>query len=205
MRQSPTSKRGRGRSGGRRSYGNSANRSYDSSGPDVKIRGTANQIYDKYQLLARDAAASGDRVAAENYLQHAEHYFRIISANAAAQANTASQNNNAAQQGQAGTKSVNGRGRGNGQQPPMAASDEARTIEPEQSGPTMFQPVTAEQPAVDAETEASDEAAVEAKPARKRARNAEAPKVAEEAAATDDKATIEEHADEAESDATAAG
>jgi hypothetical protein len=171
----------------------------------VKIRGTANQIYDKYQLLARDAAASGDRVAAENYLQHAEHYFRIISANAAAQANTASQNNNAAQQGQAGTKSVNGRGRGNGQQPPMAASDEARTIEPEQSGPTMFQPVTAEQPAVDAETEASDEAAVEAKPARKRARNAEAPKVAEEAAATDDKATIEEHADEAESDATAAG
>ncbi|MGH6718282.1 MAG: DUF4167 domain-containing protein [Alphaproteobacteria bacterium] len=56
------------------------NQSFDSNGPDVKIRGTPNQIYDKYLLLARDANSSGDRVAAENYLQHAEHYYRMMMA-----------------------------------------------------------------------------------------------------------------------------
>lgn len=57
---------------------NFTNRTFDSNGPDVKIRGTAAHIFEKYQALARDANASGDRVAAENYLQHAEHYFRIM-------------------------------------------------------------------------------------------------------------------------------
>ena len=84
MRQSPASKRARGRSGGRRPYSNNPNRAFDSNGPDVKIRGTAAHIYEKYQALARDATASGDRVAAENYMQHAEHYFRILNANNAA-------------------------------------------------------------------------------------------------------------------------
>lgn len=51
---------------------------FDSNGPDVRIRGNAWQVYDKYQALARDAQTSGDRVKAENYLQHAEHYYRII-------------------------------------------------------------------------------------------------------------------------------
>ena len=55
-------------------------RSYESNGPDVKIRGTAQHIADKYAQLARDATASGDPVAAENYLQHAEHYYRLIAA-----------------------------------------------------------------------------------------------------------------------------
>jgi len=50
----------------------------ESNGPDVKVRGTAHQICEKYQALARDAHASGDRIAYENYLQHAEHYQRII-------------------------------------------------------------------------------------------------------------------------------
>lgn len=50
----------------------------ESNGPNVKLRGTAVQVYDKYQGLARDATSSGDRVAAENYFQHAEHYFRIM-------------------------------------------------------------------------------------------------------------------------------
>jgi len=71
-------KRTRGR--GRR-QSNPANRSYDSNGPDVRVRGTANQVFDKYQTLARDAQASGDRIAAENYLQHAEHYYRIMLSN----------------------------------------------------------------------------------------------------------------------------
>ena len=71
-------KRQRGR--GRKS-GNSANRSYESNGPEVKIRGNASQIYDKYLQLARDASSAGDRVRAENLYQHAEHYYRIVQAN----------------------------------------------------------------------------------------------------------------------------
>ena len=66
--------RGRGRKGP-----NPLSRSYESNGPDVKIRGTAQHIAEKYATLARDAAAAGDRVMAENYLQHSEHYGRITS------------------------------------------------------------------------------------------------------------------------------
>ncbi|MBE7199021.1 MAG: DUF4167 domain-containing protein [Parafilimonas terrae] len=58
---------------------NPLTRSYESNGPDVKIRGTAQHIADKYAQLARDALAAGDPVAAENYFQHGEHYFRIVS------------------------------------------------------------------------------------------------------------------------------
>jgi hypothetical protein len=59
---------------------NPLTRSYESNGPDVKIRGTAQHVAEKYSQLARDAQASGDPVSAENYLQHAEHYFRLIAA-----------------------------------------------------------------------------------------------------------------------------
>ena len=55
-------------------------RNFDSNGPDVKIRGTAAHIFDRYCQLARDATAIGDRIAAENFLQHAEHYYRIMMA-----------------------------------------------------------------------------------------------------------------------------
>ena len=81
MRQGSNSRRGRsGRPIGKRSFsqGGGPNRSLESNGPNVKLRGTAVQVYDKYQGLARDATSSGDRVAAENYFQHAEHYFRIM-------------------------------------------------------------------------------------------------------------------------------
>ena len=54
---------------------------YESNGPDVKIRGTASHVAEKYLQLARDAQSSGDPVAAENYYQHAEHYFRVMNAN----------------------------------------------------------------------------------------------------------------------------
>jgi hypothetical protein len=59
---------------------NPLTRSFESNGPDVKVRGTASHIADKYMSLARDAQSSGDFVAAENYLQHAEHYNRIVMA-----------------------------------------------------------------------------------------------------------------------------
>jgi hypothetical protein len=71
--------RGRNRGGGGKSH-NPLTRVYESNGPDVKIRGTANHVAEKYIQLARDATASGDPVAAENYYQHAEHYFRLIAA-----------------------------------------------------------------------------------------------------------------------------
>jgi hypothetical protein len=65
---------------------NPLTRSYESNGPDVKIRGSAQQVAEKYTTLARDAQSAGDRVMAENYLQHAEHYNRIIAAAMAQQA-----------------------------------------------------------------------------------------------------------------------
>jgi len=77
MRQGQQNKRMRGRN---RKGPNPLTRSFESNGPDVKIRGTALHIAEKYVQLARDAQSSGDRVAAENYLQHAEHYYRIVAA-----------------------------------------------------------------------------------------------------------------------------
>lgn len=101
MKQGPTPKRHRGRSNGRRpNYGQG--HTLESSGPDVKVRGSAHQVCEKYQSLARDAVSSGDRVAAENYLQHAEHYFRIsaTAANNAATRNDGNRQNNQQQSGQ---------------------------------------------------------------------------------------------------------
>jgi hypothetical protein len=64
------------------------NHVFDSNGPDLRIRGTAQQLFEKYLQLGRDATSSGDRVMAESYFQHAEHYFRILNAmNQAAQQN----------------------------------------------------------------------------------------------------------------------
>ena len=77
MRQGQQNRRGRGR--GRKPQ-NPLARNYESNGPDVKIRGTAAHIAEKYMSLARDALASGDLIAAESYFQHAEHYNRIIMA-----------------------------------------------------------------------------------------------------------------------------
>lgn len=71
--------RGRNNNGGRKHL-NPLSRNYESNGPDVKVRGNAAHIAEKYVQLARDAHASGDSVMAENYLQHAEHYYRIVSA-----------------------------------------------------------------------------------------------------------------------------
>lgn len=56
------------------------NHVFDSNGPDLRIRGTAQQLFEKYLQLGRDATSSGDRVMGEGYFQHAEHYFRIVSA-----------------------------------------------------------------------------------------------------------------------------
>lgn len=95
MRQSHQKSRSRGRN---RKPHNPLSRNYESNGPDVKIRGNASHIAEKYSSLARDALSNGDTVMAENYFQHAEHYNRII---AAAQAQSKSEENQ---------QSLNGRG-----------------------------------------------------------------------------------------------
>ncbi|SLN11171.1 hypothetical protein PSA7680_00107 [Pseudoruegeria aquimaris] len=70
--------RSRSKANRSRSVGNIVNRVFDSSGPEGKVRGTPQQIIDKYNQLARDAQLSNDRVAAENFQQHAEHYVRML-------------------------------------------------------------------------------------------------------------------------------
>lgn len=67
-----------GHGGGGGGQHNSPNRSLETNGPDVKFRGTAAHIHERYLQLARDAASSGDRVLSENYMQHADHYFRLV-------------------------------------------------------------------------------------------------------------------------------
>ena len=82
MRQPQNAKRGRGRgrrgnNSGNHNYVPNRNTSYESNGPDVKLRGNAQQLHEKYMALAHDAATSGERISAEAYTQFADHYFRL--------------------------------------------------------------------------------------------------------------------------------
>jgi hypothetical protein len=108
-RRPPSNNNGSGGGGG--GGGNNPNRTYDSNGPEIKIRGSASHVYEKYLQLARDANASGDRVMAENYLQHAEHYYRILAAN---------QLHQQQYQAQQAPYAANGNGNGNGGNRPQA-------------------------------------------------------------------------------------
>src|SRR3981189_1765291 len=83
--RSASDQRPRGRYNGNRPFEQQQrapqrNQTLDSNGPNNKIRGSAHQIFERYVALAREAATSGDRIAAENFYQHAEHYFRIVNA-----------------------------------------------------------------------------------------------------------------------------
>ncbi len=81
--RSPNKSRSRNKNNRNRNnnnIGNIVNRVFDSNGPDGRVRGTPNQIVEKYESLARDAQLAGDRVEAENFLQHAEHYIRLLAA-----------------------------------------------------------------------------------------------------------------------------
>lgn len=106
--------RSRNKSNRQRSIGNIINRVFDSSGPEGKVRGTPQQIIDKYLQLARDAQLSNDRVAEQNFLQHAEHYTRMLGE---AQREIAREQDERNRQfggnGQAG-QTGNGNGNGNG-------------------------------------------------------------------------------------------
>lgn len=171
MRQGQNKQRSRNRGGRKPGQGFSPNRSMDSNGPDVKVRGTAQTIYEKYQQLARDAHSSGDRVNAENYLQHAEHYYRLIQAMQAAlqqqQQNRAPQNNqdnNGAEEGANNVQSEqpameNAGNASNGNAPARAVAEEVKS-------PDAERPV--EQAAPIAEAAPVVEAVAPAKPPRKK-------------------------------------
>jgi len=80
MRQGSNPRRSRGR-GPRKPHNPSRPQNYDNPGPDIRVRGNTYQVMEKYLALARDASLAGDRIAMENYLQHAEHYYRTINSN----------------------------------------------------------------------------------------------------------------------------
>lgn len=176
MRQGQHNKRARGR--GRKPQ-NPSNRTYDSNGPDVKIRGTASHVAEKYLSLARDSQVSGDPISSENYMQHAEHYIRII---AAAQANAPQQTQQTQQSMQ--EASVNGGGGTDshgGQMVPTEQSDES------------FQAVENDQPSVNgdagdsARTDGDSDSRSESKPRRQRTRRPRPNVVAVESDAADAK------------------
>ncbi len=113
--------RSRNRNRGRKSS-NPLSRNFESNGPDVKIRGNASHIAEKYSVLARDALTSGDTVMAENYYQHAEHYFRIIAATQSNNPQATAQNN---PQRENASGVVSGAVGGSGNSQPDEADDNA--------------------------------------------------------------------------------
>lgn len=124
-----SNKRSRGRGGNRKP---SRSQVYDSNGPEGRIRGNANQVYDKYLALGRDAYSSGDRIAAENFFQHAEHYYRIMMAIEA----TRAQQQDQPQGGQQGDRSQFGR-RNNGDGDDRSEYDEAVMHDPRDPMPAF--------------------------------------------------------------------
>jgi hypothetical protein len=132
MRQGQQNRRGRNRSGGRKPQ-SALTRNFESNGPNVKIRGTAAHIAEKYLALARDALSSGDIIVAESYFQHAEHYNRIIMAAQAERQNGAEQR-----------AAHSGNGRDHGDEFDLDGSDE----EPAPAGDSAAQasPADQEQP-----------------------------------------------------------
>ena len=123
----PNSKRPRGyRGNGRRPGFHGRGSTFESNGPEGKIRGTAFQVIEKYQALAQDALSAGDRIGAENFFQHAEHYYRVVAANGWDQRGQRPQNqqpqNQQPQQQQSQPRFEHEQQPG-GEQPPAAAAE----------------------------------------------------------------------------------
>ncbi|WP_422378467.1 DUF4167 domain-containing protein [Roseibium sp.] len=180
--QSNKRMRGRGRKGP-----NPLTRTYESNGPDVKIRGTAMHIAEKYQQLARDAQASGDRVMSENYNQHAEHYLRIVAAAQPQQQPNvqAPARNEAEDSNEVAAANSNGHANGADRAQPEVASSDGDVVDADSP-----QPFIEDMPVIDQEgkvngagqkTEAGDEQ-VDDKPRRRtRTPRARTPRRAAEA------------------------
>lgn len=122
----------RGRHNGGHHNGNNNGRrinprvqTFDSNGPDVRIRGNAFQVNEKYLALARDAASAGDRVLAESYFQHAEHYQRLINEHASFEQQHQQQSQGQQPQPQTTAPATGNGAAGNGQQPQPHIPDDA--------------------------------------------------------------------------------
>ncbi len=133
--------------------GNVVNRVFDSSGPEGKVRGTPQQIIDKYNQLARDAQLSNDRVATENFQQHAEHYLRMLAEaqreQAERQAQQQQRNNNNQQPQNDGNQGGQAAAAGQGAQPDVPAQSNAREAQPEA-------PAEAQAPKTDTQSDVID-------------------------------------------------
>ena len=150
MRQGQQNRRGRGR--GRKPQ-NPLSRNLESNGPDVKIRGTASHIAEKYTTLARDAQVSGDSVAGESYLQHAEHYNRIIMANQAQQQASAPAQGDGMNGSGRDSQNAPAEGDGNAQPdvaPVAASSDTTSEEKAETTAPAKVAPAKAADEKVEA-------------------------------------------------------
>jgi hypothetical protein len=121
------------------------NHVFDSNGPDVRLRGTAQQLFEKYLQLGRDATGAGDRVMAEGYFQHAEHYFRIL--NAMSQAQQQQQQHQPQQRRQANGPAMGepDQGEGGGEQPELGAQANGHATVLEAEQPETDQPEPREQ------------------------------------------------------------
>ncbi len=150
MRQgSNNGRRPRGRPN-RKHHGPSRSSSFESSGPEGRIRGNASQVYEKYLALARDATSGGDRVAAETFYQHAEHYFRIMNDSTDPQSGQSPGHQASSGTGYGG-QDFRGRHRGNGRDGSERPSGDNRPPPP----PPPNDPATAPQPDIEALPEGS--------------------------------------------------
>ncbi|MEE8444436.1 MAG: DUF4167 domain-containing protein [Alphaproteobacteria bacterium] len=168
MRPGPNSRRPRGRSGGGgRRNGPGRSQNFESSGPETKVRGSAQQVVEKYLNLAREATIAGNRVMAENYYQHAEHYYRIQNAN-----NESSNNAHNNADHQASSQGGNGREQPAYQPEQPAQGDNGANGAAEATAEPVVEPPpaavsepaaeAAPQPATDATPEPDADAALEA-------------------------------------------
>ena len=150
MRQGTNNgRRPRGRPN-RKHHGPSRSNNFESSGPEGRIRGNASQVYEKYLALARDATSGGDRVAAETFYQHAEHYFRIMNDSTDPQSGQSSPNHQAPSGAGYGSQDYRARHRGNGRDGADRPAGENRPPPPPPNDPA-----TAPQPDIQALPEAT--------------------------------------------------
>ncbi|MGB0681505.1 MAG: DUF4167 domain-containing protein [Magnetovibrionaceae bacterium] len=174
MKHASNGRRGRSRGQGKhRAPGK--NTSFESNGPDVKVRGTAQQIVEKYLSLARDATSSGDRIGAEAFYQYAEHYYRVMM-----EADRASQGNNAQPRQRQDRPTP-------GEPDPNVAADQAAAASEaaEAAGETdaaVEVPVETSSVEATAETDGEASEAPQERPRRRRSSNTEAAPEAEAAA-----------------------
>jgi hypothetical protein len=152
----PRNNRNNQRRGGGQGGGSGRPNSFDSNGPDVKIRGNPSQIFEKYQSLAQDAATSGDRVMSENYFQHAEHYYRVSSEmNAQRQQQQQRQQSQSQHQRQEGQDSQDGQNRSDNavaveaEEAPQEAAQEAVVEKKEPVAEVPSDPANEPQPVIE--------------------------------------------------------